>query len=86
MTAEEQTLVFAGAAEFAAWLDEHRTQHEGIWLKIAKKASAFSTVTGMEAVRLDSATAGSAASASPSTRTSSSSATPGGAPAARGRR
>lgn len=52
MTAQEQTRVFADAAEFAAWLDEHHTQDAGIWLKIAKKASAFSTVTGMEAVEV----------------------------------
>ena len=35
MTAEEQTtLIFADAAEFAAWLDKHHTQDAGIWLKI----------------------------------------------------
>jgi len=45
-------LVFAGPAEFAAWLEEHHGQEEAIWLKIAKKGSPVRTVTGFEAVEV----------------------------------
>jgi uncharacterized protein YdeI (YjbR/CyaY-like superfamily) len=46
-------LPFTSAAEWEAWLEEHHSQSDGIWVKIAKKG------TGVESVRypevLDSA-------------------------------
>ncbi|MEV0153406.1 hypothetical protein AB0H57_06635 [Micromonospora sp. NPDC050686] len=45
-------LVFTGQDEFAAWLEEHHAQEEAIWLKIAKKKSPHTTVTGMAAVEV----------------------------------
>ncbi|NUO59253.1 MAG: hypothetical protein HOV71_10600 [Hamadaea sp.] len=45
-------LVFADADAFAAWLDEHHTQEEAIWLKIAKKGSPHRTLSNMDAVEV----------------------------------
>lgn len=36
---------FADAAQWEAWLAEHHEAEGGVWLKIAKKRSAFASVT-----------------------------------------
>ncbi len=43
---------FESKEEFAAWLDEHHDDEEGLWLKVAKKASGIPTVTHAEALEL----------------------------------
>ncbi len=52
MADELPTLLFAGAAEFEAWLDDHHAEPDGIWLKIAKKGAPEPSVTYAEAVEL----------------------------------
>jgi uncharacterized protein YdeI (YjbR/CyaY-like superfamily) len=46
------TLLFAGAAEFEAWLEDHHAEPDGIWLQIAKKGAPEPSVTYAEAVEL----------------------------------
>ena len=46
------TLLFAGPAEFEAWLAEHHAEPDGIWLQIAKKGAPEPSVTYAEAVEL----------------------------------
>lgn len=46
------TLLFADAAAFEAWLEEHHGEPDGIWLQIAKKGSPEPSVTYAEAVEL----------------------------------
>jgi uncharacterized protein YdeI (YjbR/CyaY-like superfamily) len=41
---------FASRGAWEAWLDEHHATSNGLWLKIAKKASGIETVTYAEAV------------------------------------
>ena len=43
-------IAFVTAAEFRQWLARHHSDHPGIWLKIAKKASGLPTVTYAEAL------------------------------------
>ncbi|MFD6415541.1 YdeI family protein [Streptomyces sp. NPDC060194] len=45
-----QVIAFADATAFEAWLEAHHTLHEGIWMKIAKKASGIASVTAPEAL------------------------------------
>jgi uncharacterized protein YdeI (YjbR/CyaY-like superfamily) len=45
-------LLFAGPAELEAWLEEHHGTSQGVWLKIAKKRAAESSVTYAEALEL----------------------------------
>jgi uncharacterized protein YdeI (YjbR/CyaY-like superfamily) len=47
---EQPIIAFATAAEFRQWLTRHHSDHPGIWLKIAKKASGIPTVTYAEAL------------------------------------
>jgi uncharacterized protein YdeI (YjbR/CyaY-like superfamily) len=46
VTAEDflPRLTFRSDAEWEAWLDEHHDQSEGVWIKIAKKASGIESV------------------------------------------
>ena len=43
-------IAFRDAVEFEAWLAVHVDQHEGVWLKIAKKWSGIPSLTDDEAV------------------------------------
>jgi uncharacterized protein YdeI (YjbR/CyaY-like superfamily) len=47
---EQPIIAFATAAEFRQWLARHHSDHPGIWLKIAKKASGIPSVTYAEAL------------------------------------
>lgn len=47
---EQPIIAFVTAAEFRQWLTRHHSDHPGIWLKIAKKASGIPTVTYAEAL------------------------------------
>jgi uncharacterized protein YdeI (YjbR/CyaY-like superfamily) len=50
--AELPVVFFASAEELEAWLDEHHGEVDGIWLKIAKKASGIESVGYSEAVEV----------------------------------
>src|SRR3954467_10909600 len=41
---------FRDAGEFDAWLAEHHSRHEGVWLKLAKVSSGIPSMTSDEAV------------------------------------
>ena len=43
---------FATAADWEAWLEEEHERADGIWLKIAKKASGIESVTHAEALEI----------------------------------
>lgn len=43
-------LSFASAVLFEQWLSEHQAQDDGVWIKIAKKASGIASVTYEEAL------------------------------------
>ena len=43
---------FESKEAFAAWLDEHHGDEDGLWLKVAKKASGIPTITHAEALEL----------------------------------
>ena len=43
-------LTFASQADWEAWLDDHHTSSDGIWIKYAKKASGIATVVYREAL------------------------------------
>lgn len=45
-------IVFCNAAEFEAWLVKHSDLQDGVWLKLAKKASGIQSLTDDEAVDL----------------------------------
>jgi uncharacterized protein YdeI (YjbR/CyaY-like superfamily) len=45
-----EVLTFASAAEWEAWLAEHHTLPDGVWLKIAKRHSGQATLTISEAL------------------------------------
>jgi hypothetical protein len=45
-----EVLTFATAADWEAWLAEHHTRPDGVWLKIAKRNSGETTVTISEAL------------------------------------
>lgn len=49
---EPPTLAFANAAEFQAWVAEHRQDPAGLWLRIAKKGSGIESVTYAEALQI----------------------------------
>ncbi len=49
---EPPTLAFAGAAEFEAWVADHRDDPVGLWLVIAKKGSDIESVTYAEALQV----------------------------------
>jgi uncharacterized protein YdeI (YjbR/CyaY-like superfamily) len=46
------TRSFASPAAFSAWLAKHHAKSEGIWLKLAKKASKAKSITYAEAVEV----------------------------------
>ena len=48
--AEQPIIAFTSAAEFSTWLAQHHATHQGIWLRIYKKASGRPTVTYAEAL------------------------------------
>ena len=53
MADEPETLPFAGAAEWEAWLREHHeTTPAGVWIKFARKGSGIPTVTYREALQV----------------------------------
>ena len=54
MAAEDgsQTLSFASAAEWEAWLEAHHASSDGLWIKVAKKGSGVPSVTIAEALDL----------------------------------
>lgn len=43
-------LLFKRPVDWAAWLDEHHESSSGIWMRLAKKASALESVTYAEAL------------------------------------
>ena len=43
---------FETSEAWAAWLEEHHGEPDGLWLKIAKKASGIATVTHAEALEV----------------------------------
>ncbi|MEU6864557.1 YdeI/OmpD-associated family protein [Streptomyces sp. NPDC046876] len=45
-----EVIAFADAGAFEAWLAEHHTRHEGVWIKMAKKRSGIASVTDDEVV------------------------------------
>jgi len=45
---DDDAIPFESAAAFAAWLDEHHTSSDGIWIRFAKRASGIPTVTYKE--------------------------------------
>ncbi|MGC1166052.1 MAG: YdeI/OmpD-associated family protein [Solirubrobacterales bacterium] len=52
MTDELPIRLFVTPADLEVWLDEHHTQSEGFWLKVAKKGSEEKSVTYAEALEL----------------------------------
>lgn len=53
MSAAEQPVLFFGSPEdFEAWLEEQHDTSDGIWLKLAKKASGIASVVYSEALEL----------------------------------
>lgn len=49
---ELPVIPFSTAADMGQWLEKHHTIENGIWLKMAKKASGIPTVTYDEALDL----------------------------------
>lgn len=49
-TKEFPTLPFASASAWEEWLAEHHAQADGVWIKMAKKASGIASVTHDEAL------------------------------------
>ncbi|MGY0485631.1 YdeI/OmpD-associated family protein [Streptomyces sp. WG-D5] len=45
-----EVVAFADAAAFEKWLAGHHTRREGVWVKVAKKASGIASVTDDELV------------------------------------
>src|SRR4051794_21831257 len=43
-------LAFSSQAEFEAWMEEHHAVSDGIWMKIAKKATGIPTCSAPEAL------------------------------------
>ena len=54
MAAEDgsQSLSFASAAEWEAWLEANHASSDGLWIKVAKKGSGVPSVTIAEALDL----------------------------------
>ncbi len=50
--ADFPVILFGDQAAWAAWLDEHHAAAQGIWLRLAKKAAALSSVSYAEAVEV----------------------------------
>jgi uncharacterized protein YdeI (YjbR/CyaY-like superfamily) len=50
--AEAPTLSFADRADWAAWLEDHHGEPDGVWMQIAKKGSGVETVTHPEALEV----------------------------------
>jgi uncharacterized protein YdeI (YjbR/CyaY-like superfamily) len=46
------TIHFESPEAFEAWLAEHHAERDGLWLKVAKKASGIPTVTHAQALEL----------------------------------
>jgi uncharacterized protein YdeI (YjbR/CyaY-like superfamily) len=42
--AEQPTVAFASAEEFEAWLEEHGASSDGLWVKMAKKATGIPSI------------------------------------------
>jgi uncharacterized protein YdeI (YjbR/CyaY-like superfamily) len=49
---ELRIIPFASSEAWEAWLEEHHTASDGLWLKIAKKGSTLETVTYDQAVEI----------------------------------
>jgi uncharacterized protein YdeI (YjbR/CyaY-like superfamily) len=49
---ELPTIPFVSSDAWTAWLEEHHTASDGLWLKIAKKGSGLETVTYDQAVEI----------------------------------
>ena len=49
---EQPVLSFATPDELGAWLDKHAEESDGIWLKLAKKASGIPSVVYADAVEI----------------------------------
>jgi uncharacterized protein YdeI (YjbR/CyaY-like superfamily) len=49
---ELPVIPFASSDAWEAWLEEHHTTSDGLWLKIAKKGSGLTTVTYDEALEV----------------------------------
>ena len=47
---EQPIIPFASRDAWEAWLEEHHTASDGLWLKFAKKGSGLETVTYVQAV------------------------------------
>jgi uncharacterized protein YdeI (YjbR/CyaY-like superfamily) len=45
-----EVVAFVDAAAFEAWLAEHHTRQEGVWIKVARKGSGLPSVTDDEMV------------------------------------
>ncbi|MBT2448882.1 YdeI/OmpD-associated family protein [Streptomyces sp. ISL-43] len=45
-----EVIAFADAGAFEEWLAGHHTRHEGVWVKLAKKASGIASVSSDELV------------------------------------
>lgn len=45
-----EIVAFADAAAWDAWLAEHHQRQEGVWIRMAKKASGIASVTHAEAI------------------------------------
>ena len=54
---EQPIIPFASRDAWEAWLEEHHTASDGLWLRFAKKGSGLETVTYDQAVGPPSATA-----------------------------
>lgn len=52
MASEQPTLTFESQRAFEKWLAKEHKNCDGIWLKIAKKASGISTVSYQEALEV----------------------------------
>ena len=47
---EYPVILFADAAAWTGWLEQHHAAAPGVWLRLAKKAGALTSVTYAEAV------------------------------------
>ena len=47
---ESPTLPFASATLWEEWLSKHHSQVDGVWIKVAKKATGIASVTHDEAL------------------------------------
>jgi uncharacterized protein YdeI (YjbR/CyaY-like superfamily) len=48
--ADAPTIAFASREDWAAWLEEHHAEPDGLWIRFAKKASGIPSVTYAEAL------------------------------------